>query len=76
MVTLVVSPQGKVACLWTEMLDLSRLGKLQVQRASLVEFDNQRQLWIVQIENKEIFAHSSRQRCLEWEKEYFEGGLK
>jgi len=42
---LVIDPQGEVRCLYTEVLDLSSLGPLTIQRASHVEPDSQGQWW-------------------------------
>lgn len=70
--TLVVGADGIVTCLWTEVIDLSALGSLSIRRASAVEFDEQRQLWVVEVPGTgEIFADVSRERCLEFEREWF-----
>ena len=67
-----VAADGEITCLWTEVIDLSALGSLSIRRASTVEFNEQRQLWTVEVPGTgEIFADVSRERCLEFEREWF-----
>ena len=42
-----VSAEGVVTVIYTETIDLTRLGTLHVERASHVEYDNALQGWIV-----------------------------
>ena len=44
---LLLDGAGHVRCLYTEVIPLASLGRLQVQRASTVEYDNARQGWTV-----------------------------
>ena len=70
--TLVVGADGIVTGLWTEAIDLSALGTLSMRRASTVEFNEARQLWTVEVPGTgEIFADVSRERCLDYEREWF-----
>ena len=42
---LIIDPQGAVRCVYAESIDLSRLGKLSIRRASHVEPDERGQWW-------------------------------
>ncbi len=65
---------GTVAGLYTEMIDLADLGRLTIQRASSIEFDNPGQLWrVFDREGRCIHASASRTECLAWEAEFFNG---
>jgi len=71
-VTLAILPDGTVQGLYTEVLDLSALGRLRIQRASSIEFDNPAQLWRVFDRcGRCIHSSASRQQCLDWEREHF-----
>jgi hypothetical protein len=65
---LTFNPDGKVYGLYTEVIDLTQLGGLHVERASRVEFDNGRQTWVVwNMNGIEQFKSPSRTECLKWE---------
>jgi hypothetical protein len=69
--TLLVSPEGLVSGLHTEVIDLASLGLLNIQRASLVEFDNAAQLWRVHdLQRFCLHSSPSREECLNWEREH------
>lgn len=58
--------------LFTEAIDLSTLGTLEIVRASTIEFNNTAQQWEVKDAAGELhFSHPSRQACLDWEHQYF-----
>ena len=62
------NPDGTAQCLWTEALPLQELGRLEVTRASNLEFNNQTQHWEVKDwRRKTRFIAKSRSACLEWE---------
>ena len=64
--------QGTGHCLYTDLIPLQTIGRLSVQRAATVEFEESSQQWEVRDRNgKVIFQSPSRQSCLEWEQEYF-----
>jgi len=42
---IVIDPQGEVRCLYSEAIDLSTIGGLQIRRASHVEPDGAGQWW-------------------------------
>jgi hypothetical protein len=42
------NPDGTAHCLWTEALPLHELGRLEITRASNIEFNNAAQQWEVQ----------------------------
>lgn len=58
---------GSAKCLWTEAIDLNAIGRLQVFRASTIEYDNARRRWIVTVDEQELFGHASRQACIDFE---------
>lgn len=63
---------GNGRCLYTEQLDLNTIGKLEIRRASEIEFNNQKQQWEVRNpENQLLYSHSSRAMCLNWENQFF-----
>ena len=65
-------PTGNGHCLFTEAIDLSVLGALEIVRASSIEFNNATQQWEVNSpERVLLFGNSSRQACLDWELQYF-----
>ena len=65
--------RGDGHCLYTELLDLSSIGGLEIVRASQIEFNNESQEWEVVSgsENNVLFSHPSRSACLDWEQQYF-----
>ena len=81
---LIVTPAGAVECLYTEAIDLWKLGDLTVRRATDIAFDNDSQLWTVRDPGGcALYRHCSREACLTWERDYLErretakhGGLK
>lgn len=74
-VTLNITADGLVRCLWTEALELAALGRLQVDRAAAIEFDNEAQVWCVfNGYGQCLFSHPSRDECLRWERQHFSDG--
>jgi uncharacterized protein (DUF1919 family) len=61
-------PDGTAHCLWTEALPLHELGRLEIHRASNIEFNNADQKWEVKDRKGNVrFISRSRSACLEWE---------
>ena len=63
---------GTARCLWTEAVPLHELGRLDIHRASTVEFDDVKQQWEVRLTSNPgavAFSHPSREICLNWERE-------
>ena len=59
---------GTAQCLWTEALPLHEIGRLEITRASNLEFNNGTQQWEVKdMKGKVRFVAKSRSACLEWE---------
>jgi hypothetical protein len=59
-------------CLYTEILDLTSIGPLQIARASTIEFNNDSKVWEVKdSESRVLFSNPSRTVCLVWEQQYF-----
>ena len=66
------APDGSTHCLYSELIDLSVLGPLQVQRASNVEFSIAKQQWKVHSRTgRVLYSHRSRAVCLAWEQQHF-----
>jgi hypothetical protein len=66
--TISFKPNGTAQCLWTEALPLHELGRLEINRASNVEFNNTNQKWeVIDRRGKLRFFAKSRSACLEWE---------
>ena len=64
---------GSGSGLYTEAIDLHKIGSLHVDRASRVEFNGHSQKWEVSdLNGIRLFTHPSRQRCLDWERVYFQ----
>jgi len=62
------SPDGTAQCLWTEVLPLHELGRLEITRNSNIEFNNSSQHWEVKDRRGKVrFIAKSRATCLEWE---------
>lgn len=70
------APDGTGAGLHTEAIDLFRIGRLSVDRASTVEFDEESQVWEVRdFTGHRLFNHPSRRACLDWERRHFDAPL-
>ena len=72
------APDGTGRCLWTEAVPLAELGRLEITRASTIEFSATCQQWEVRLaSNPETvaFSHPSRETCLEWERRKLNAGL-
>lgn len=71
--SLVFRPDGLCVGLYTEVIDLSKIGRLSVRRASRIDFDDERQVWRVRDRRGfPLFTSPCRQECLEWERLYFD----
>ena len=77
---LTFTPSGEVVGLYTEVIPLTELGTLHIERWTLLEFNNTTEEWEVKRLTKEglpdptvLFSHSSRQACLHWEHWQFNG---
>ena len=72
-VSIFVETNGSVRCVYTEAVDLSEIGKLYIDRASHVEFDNLAQCWVVTWTEASEMRHSdcakflTRTEALQWE---------
>lgn len=78
--TITFFADGTARALHSETIALHQLGILTIRRASSVEFNPTSQKWEVRlaIPNADFIAevsytHLSRQACLDWEREFFEG---
>ena len=68
--TLQFNPDGTALCLWTEAVPLHELGRLEIHRATNIEFNNTTQQWeVIDQKGKVRFLAKSRSACLEWEQQ-------
>jgi hypothetical protein len=68
--TMSFHPNGTAVCLWTEAVPLHELGRLEIHRATNIEFNNFAQRWEVKDRRGKVsFIARSRFACLEWEQE-------
>ena len=71
-IVLKFNPSGIGECLYSELIDLSSIGSLEVCRATTVEFKQSNQQWEVRDRNNALlFANKSRAVCLAWERQHF-----
>lgn len=76
MAAIYIRPDGKIEGLYNDTIPLQQLGELSVMRATTIEFDHQRQEWIVALpDGTEVYSHPSREECLKWEKIFCESLL-
>ena len=60
---------GTGQCLYTEAIDLSRIGRLHIKRATRIEFDNERGVWrVYDLTGFPMFTAPTRSQCLGWER--------
>lgn len=72
-ISITFSPDGLGHGLYTEAIDLGRIGRLTVERATYIEYDNPTQYWRVRDKTGfALFNSPSRQQCLDWERRYFD----
>ena len=65
---LVFHPDGSGSGLYTEAVDLTRIGRLVVSRATNIRWNRRRQTWEVHSRDRRVLhSDPSRQRCLRWE---------
>ena len=72
-IVLRIDPSAQVHCFYTEAIDLAQVGRLEVHRASTVEFNQNNQQW--EVRNPAgllLYSHPSRVVCLAWEQEHLE----
>jgi len=68
--TISFRPDGTALCLWTEALPLHELGRLEITRASTIDFSSGAQQWEVKDQQGRVrFFAKSRSACLEWEQQ-------
>lgn len=63
-------PDGTAQCLWTEALPLHEIGRLEIHRATNLEFNNTTQQQELKDRRGRVrFIAKSRSACLEWEQQ-------
>ena len=61
---------GTAHCLWTDAISVHELGRLEITRASTIEFNNTTQHWEVKDRKGNVrFIARSRSACLNWEQQ-------
>ncbi|MDD3040448.1 hypothetical protein [Bacteroides sp.] len=76
MAKLFIRPDGSIEGLYTDTIPLRDLGRLNIARATNVEFDVERQEWLVTLpDGKEVFSDPSREEALNWEQKFCEACL-
>jgi hypothetical protein len=61
---------GTAQCLWTDAISLHELGRLEIHRATNIEFNNATQQWEVRDRKGKVrFIARSRSACLDWEQQ-------
>ena len=67
-ITIEFNPNGSANCLWTDAISLHELGRLEITRASNIEFNNTTQQWeVIDRKGRVRFFARSRSACLKWE---------
>lgn len=71
-----ITPEGGIAMLHDDAVDLSQFGLLEVARASHVEFAEVTQEWYVESAKtgEKLFWAKTRAEALAWEKAYYSPG--
>lgn len=71
--TLEILKDGTVRALYTDQIDLTNLGRINVKRASHVEFNNELSSWeVISAKTKRVlFSTCSREKALVWEIKYY-----
>lgn len=73
---IIFTSTGSAKGLWTEAIPLQELGTLEINRASQVEFNPSKQEWEVRLMSDLsviAYSHRSREICLQWERDRFDG---
>ena len=71
-IVLKFNPSGLGECIYTELIDLSSIGSLEVCRATTIAFNPEKQEWEVRDSNNALlFTNKSRAVCLAWEQQHF-----
>ena len=61
---------GTAQCPWTDAISLHELGRLEIHRATNIEFNNATQQWEVRDRKGKVrFIARSRSACLDWEQQ-------
>ena len=70
--TLTIDQQGTITGFYTELIELHQLGRLEITRATTIEFNASTQQWEVKDAAGAILhTNPSRSCCLAWEVEHF-----
>ncbi len=74
--TITFKPDGTARCLWTEAVPLHELGRLEITRATNIDFNNATQQWeVIDTNGRVRFFARSRAACLGWEQHNMQPNL-
>jgi hypothetical protein len=63
---------GTGSCLYSELIDLTQIGALQIRRASTIKFNNDTQRWeLKNLKGKVVFFSKFHHACRAWEEHHF-----
>ncbi|MHA3774520.1 hypothetical protein ACXR0O_23595 [Verrucomicrobiota bacterium sgz303538] len=69
---LTFTPDGAGHGLYTEVIELTAIGLLSIERATSIEFNEQTQEWEVKGTSGDLlYSDASRANCLTWEHRHF-----
>ncbi|MEI7435995.1 MAG: hypothetical protein WCL16_04205 [bacterium] len=72
-IAITFTTDGTGHALYTEAIELASIGRLAVQRATTIEYDNNTLYWRVRnLNGSALFNSASRQKCLDWERQHLE----
>ncbi len=71
--TIEILPSGNVRSLYSDKIDLTKLGKATIRRASHVEFNNKKKMWEVRSAKTKalICSTQGREEALGLEEKYY-----
>lgn len=72
-IAVIFTPEGTGRTLHTEAINLAAIGRLVIERATTIEFDNDSQCWCVRDQHGlPLLSNPSRQHCLDWERQHLD----
>lgn len=73
LINIIITKDGGIKMLHHDVADLESFGKVNIKRASHVEYDNEKQKWFVQSAKTLKILHyaESREQALAWERDYY-----
>lgn len=76
-INIYINQKGDIECLYNDLLLNASLGKLDIVRASTIEFDGESQQWVVYIiESGFCKSFPSRKEAVDWEVHFLESEME